>query len=221
MKRGQQDEADSGRHSFRSPEKIILGRITGVYGVKGWLKIFSYTDPMEAIVDYSTWFIRPERKSPGNRLKGKNAAAWKKVKLAAGKRHAKTVIAKLAHCDDRDEAQAYIGSEIAVEPEQLEKLKGKDEYYWHELTGLRVINQQGIELGVVKRLMETGANDVLVVAPEKSADADSTVTDNEGRDNESRDEESKERLIPWIMHQSIIAVDLQQGILKVDWDADF
>ncbi|MCG6938850.1 MAG: ribosome maturation factor RimM [Gammaproteobacteria bacterium] len=194
MKRGQQDE----NHHGRTSEKIILGRITGVYGVNGWLKIFSYADPMESIVDYSPWYIRPESRS-GSR----NTAPWEKVKLEAGKRHAKTVIAKLEHCNDRDEAQAYVGSEIAIEPAQLEQLKGKDEFYWHELTGLRVINQQGIELGVVKSLMETGANDVLVVA------------------EESTDTEASERLIPWIMHQSVIAVDLQQGILEVDWDPDF
>lgn len=205
MKRGQQDGPGSGRHSYGSTsEKIILGRITGIYGVKGWLKIFSYTDPMEAIVDYSTWYIRPESRKPGAGPTSKKAAPWKKVKLEAGRRHAKTVIAKLEQCNDRDSAQAYIGSEIAIDPEQLEKLNGKDEFYWHELTGLRVINQQGIELGVVKSLMETGANDVLVVASEESTDKD-----------------SKERLIPWIMYQSIIAVDLQQGILTVDWDPDF
>jgi 16S rRNA processing protein RimM len=205
MKQGQQDESNSGQHSSgRASEKIILGRITGVYGVKGWLKIFSYTDPMESIVDYNPWYIRPENRRPGNRPDSKSAVPWKKVILKAGKRHAKTVIAKLEHCNDRDEAQAYIGSEIAIEPEQLEQLRGKDEFYWHELTGLRVINQQGIELGVVKSLMETGANDVLVVASTESAD-----------------KAGKECLIPWIMHQSVIAVDLQQGIVEVDWDPDF
>jgi 16S rRNA processing protein RimM len=172
-------------------EKIVLGRITGVYGVKGWLKIFSYTDPMESIIDYSPWYIRPEnrKKSP-----------WTSVKLEAGKRHAKTVVVKLEHCNNRDEAMPYIGSEIAIESEQLEELKGKDEYYWRDLFGLRVINQQDIELGVVKSLMETGVNDVLVVFSER---------------------ENKERLIPWTMHNAIIAVDLEHGVIEVDWDPNF
>ncbi len=174
-----------------APEKIVLGRITGVYGVKGWVKVFSYTEPMEAIVDYSPWLIRAENR--------KNAP-WTKVKLKAGKRHAKTVVARLEHCNDRDEAMSYIGTEIAIELEQLEALKGKDEYYWRDLLGLRVVNQQGIELGVVKSLMETGANDVLVVFSEA---------------------ENKERLIPWVMHNAIIAVDLEKGTIEVDWDADF
>lgn len=186
MRRFQQDEAAS--------DKVILGRITGVYGVQGWLKVFSYTDPMESIVDYSPWYIRAANRSK---------SPWTEVKLSAGKRHAKTVVVKLENCNDRDQAMTYIGSEIAIEQEQLEALKGKNEYYWRDLFGLRVVNQQGIELGVVKTLMETGVNDVLVVVSENEA------------------AEKEERLIPWTMHNAIIAVDLEQGVIEVDWDPDF
>lgn len=202
MKPSQQDKQhndrrnNGGQNVAKDSEKIILGRIAGVYGVKGWFKVYSYTDPKESIVDYSPWYIRPANTSSGNRSR----APWTRVELKAGKRHAKTVIAKLEHCNDRDEALAYTGYEIAIEPEQLEQLRGENEYYWHELIGMRVINQQGIELGVVKSLMETGANDVLVVAKES---------------------DNKEHLVPWIMHQSIIAVDRQRGVLEVDWDPDF
>ncbi len=180
-------------------EKVIVGRITGVYGVKGWLKVFSYTDPMEAIVDYSPWYIRPDQQ---------NQAPWTQVKLKAGKRHAKTVVVKLEQCNDRDAAMAYVGTEIAIELEQLESLKEKNEYYWRDLIGLRVINQQNIELGVVTSLLETGANDVLVVASEIGSEEVSKV-------------ESRERLIPWTMNNAIIAVDQEQGVIRVDWDADF
>ena len=180
-------------------EKVIVGRITGVYGVKGWLKVFSYTDPMEAIVDYSPWYIRPDQQ---------NQAPWTRVKLKAGKRHAKTVVAKFEQCNDRDAAMAYVGTEIAIELEQLESLKEKNEYYWRDLIGLRVINQQNIELGVVTSLLETGANDVLVVASEIGSEEVSKV-------------ESRERLIPWTMNNAIIAVDQEQGVIRVDWDADF
>ena len=196
------DQQD-GQNDNGTSEKVILGRITGVYGVKGWLKIFSYTDPIESIVDYSPWYIRPENRS-GSSPDNRNRAPWKKVKLKAGKRHAKTVIAQLEHCENRDEAQVYIGSEIAIEENQLEQLRNKNEFYWRELIGLRVINQQEVELGVVKSLMETGANDVLVVASEEGTET-----------------EKKERLIPWTMQQAIIAVDLQQGVIEVDWDPDF
>jgi 16S rRNA processing protein RimM len=196
----QQDEQDKDQAS----EKIILGRITGVYGVKGWLKVFSYTEPMQAIVDYSPWYIRAVSRESEHRDK----RPWKEVKLEAGKRHAKTVIAKLEHCDDRDSAMSFVGTEIAIENRQLEELSGENEYYWRDLIGLRVINRQGIELGIVKSLMETGANDVLVVV--------SDIVPEEGTATET-----KERLIPWTLNNAIIAVDLETGIIQVDWDPDF
>ncbi len=189
MKDRVQDEAS---------EKVILGRISGVYGVERWLKVFSYTDPREAIVDFSPWFIRAENRSPGR----KNQASWTEVKLKSGKRHAKTVVVKLESCNDRDQAMAYVGTEIAVDLQQLEQLKQKDEFYWRDLIGLRVINQQDITLGAVKSLMETGANDVLVVVFEV-------------------DGKNVERLIPWTMDIAIIKVDMEQGVITVDWDADF
>ena len=186
----QQDEAS---------EKVILGRITGVYGVKGLVKVFSYTEPMEAIVDYNPWYIRAE---------GRQKAPWTRVQLKAGKRQAKTVVAKLEHCNDRDAAMAYIGTEIAIELEQLESLKEKNEYYWRDLIGLRVINQQNVELGVVKGLLETGANDVLVVASEIESAVGSKA-------------EVRERLIPWTMNNAIIAVDMVRKVIEVDWDPEF
>jgi len=154
---------------------------------------------MEAIVDYSPWYIRAE---------GQNQAPWTRVKLYAGKRHAKTVVAKLEHCNDRDAAMAYIGNEVAIKLEQLESLKDKNEYYWRDLIGLRVINQQNVELGVVKSLLETGANDVLVVVSEIESEQGSKV-------------EVRERLIPWTMHNAIIAVDMEEKVIEVDWDPEF
>jgi 16S rRNA processing protein RimM len=109
----------------------------------------------------------------------------------------------------------YIGSEIAIEQQQLEALQGKDEYYWRDLFGLRVVNLQGIELGVVETLMETGVNDVLVVVPEQE------VAEKEGTAMDGVKAEYKERLIPWTMDNAIIAVDLEQGVITVDWDPDF
>jgi len=191
---------DQEQQKSTNPEKIVLGRITGVYGLKGWLKVFSHTDPMESIVDFSPWYIRPEAGS----VKSRQSAPWTKVKLKAGKRHAKTVIVKLEHCNDCDQAQAYIGSEIAIEQSQLDELRDENEFYWRDLIGLRVINQQNVELGVVTKMMETGANDVLVVSSQEEHGA-----------------EKKEHLIPWTMQQAIIAVDLEQGVIEVDWDQNF
>lgn len=196
--------------SEKASQKIMMGRITGVYGVKGWVKVFSYADPMESIVDYNPWYIRPQSRKSVKSLSvrslpdNQKSSPWTKVKITAGKRHAKTVLAKFEHCNNRDEAQLYIGSEIAIEQNQLETLSDTDGYYWRDLLGLHVINQQDIELGVVTNILETGANDVLVVTAENVTEVG-----------------IKEHLIPWTMHLAIVAVDLEQGVVEVDWDADF
>lgn len=169
-------------------EKILVGKISGLHGVKGWVKVFSDTDPRDGITKYSTWFIQLPNADDGQ---------WRKIKLEAGRCQGKTVIAKLDGYDDRDESMQLVGARIAISPEQLKSLD-QDEYYWRELIGLRVVNQQDVELGVVERLFETGANDVLVVKTE-----------------------TQERLIPWTLGHAVLDVDLEQGVILVDWDEDF
>ena len=198
--------AESGqRADAEQDEYIVLGRITGVHGVQGWVKVYSWTDPMESIVDYSPWYIRPQVIGSGGIGPGVNNTAsgnvnWQKIKLKAGRKHGKTVIAKLEHCNDRDQALGYSGYEIAIRPEQLEALQHEDEYYWRDLIGLRVVNRQQEELGTVKNLMETGVNDVLVVYSEQ---------------------DQRERLIPWTPGHAIDSVDMKERVIVVDWDADF
>ncbi len=167
-------------------EKIVLGKINGLHGVKGWVKVFSNTDPIEGIVQYSHWFLQLP-----------NTSQWREIKLEGGRRQAKTVIAKLEGYDDRDDAMALVGATIAINVSQLANL-GKDEYYWRDLIGLRVVNQQDIELGVVESLFETGANDVLVVK-----------------------DEAQERLIPWTLGHAVLDVDIEQGVISVELDEDF
>jgi 16S rRNA processing protein RimM len=174
-------------------EKLIVGRISGVYGVKGWVKVYSDTDPREGITDYSPWYIK----------QGSSNKEWREVKVETGRRQAKTVIAKLEGVDDRDAAMQLSGALIAVMPGQLKEL-AQGEYYWRDLIGLRVINREGVVLGTVRRLMETGANDVLVVAA-GSADR----------------RKDREHLIPWTPGQAVLEVDLAQQLIRVDWDEDF
>mgnify|MGYP001025444820 CR=1 FL=1 len=192
----------------KQAEKIILGRISGVHGVQGWVKIYSWTDPMESIIDYSPWYIRPQvikpdadqGVGPDSGPGADNGAAWQKIKVKSGRKQGKTVVAKLEHCNDRDQAHALIGYEIAIEPGQLETLDDENEFYWRDLIGLRVVNHQQEGLGVVKDLMETGVNDVLVVYSE---------------------EDQRERLIPWTPGHAVESVDRDAKVIYVDWDADF
>ena len=169
-------------------EKIVVGKISGVHGVKGWVKVFSDTHPREGITEYSPWFLQ---------LPNVNSGQWLEIKVEAGRPQAKTVIAKLEGYGDRDEALKLVGARIAISSDQLKPLS-QDEYYWRDLIGLRVVNQQDIELGVVDRLFETGANDVLVVK-----------------------DETQERLVPWTLGHAVLEVDLEQGVIQVDWDEDF
>lgn len=128
---------------------VVVGKITSVYGVKGWVKIYSHTEPMENILSYSPWFLS---------LNGQ----YRQVKIDQGKRHGKGLIAKLAGCSDRDQAKQYCGTEIFVSETQLPDLEG-DEFYWHQLENLNVVTESNEVLGRVDYLIATGANDVLVV----------------------------------------------------------
>ena len=132
---------------------ISMGRIDGLYGVKGWIKIRSHTEPRENIVRYTPWYL-------------KQADQWTPVEITAGRRHGKTVVAHLEGVDDRDQAATTLGMEIAVRRDQLPPPKN-GEYYWVDLEGMRVVTQAGQELGQISHLFETGANDVMVIRGDK------------------------------------------------------
>ena len=201
-------------------EKLqVLGKITGFYGVKGWVKLFSYTDPRENIVQYSSLKIKLKRQDKKQHNKstspliiahdsnpsGRNQEQWQDIKLDSGKAHGKGVVAHFSGYDTREAAAILIGSELAVYRSDF-KTTAKDEYYWADLVGLNVVNLEGIALGRVSRLMETAANDVLVI---KSAQHEN--------DANSIDE----ILIPFAMQHYVKRVDLQAGIIEVDWQSDW
>jgi 16S rRNA processing protein RimM len=131
---------------------VTLGRISGLHGVQGWLKIFSDTRPRENILNYSPWYLQ-------------RGQVWEKWLPEKGRRQGKLVVAKLQGCNDRESARELMDSAIAVHRSQLPT--SKDEYYWADLEGLQVVTVKGIELGRVSHLFETGANDVLVVRGER------------------------------------------------------
>lgn len=164
-------------------ERIILGKVAGVYGVRGWVKIFSETQPKENIFSYSPWQIK---------LNGQ----WQSVKVVEGKPHGKGLVAHLESYDDRELARQLTGAEIAIDKSQLLDAD-EGEYYWADMIGLKVVTLDGQGLGQVDHLFETGANDVVVVKGER------------------------ERLIPFVQGQYIIEIDLEAGVMRVDWDSEF
>lgn len=137
-----------------APSDLIeVGRISGVYGLQGWVKVYSYTEPRENILAYSHWHVH-------------TGGQWRPMEVAEGRGHGKGVIARLAGCEDCDAASLLVGAEIAVTRKQLPPA-GSGEYYWVDLEGLRVVTLSGIELGTVDHLFETGSNDVMVVKGER------------------------------------------------------
>lgn len=166
--------------------RVIMGKLTSPYGVKGWLKVFSHTSPMEGILDYTHWSVE------------KNGTV-KRYKVLQGRRQGKGLVAQLEGVSDRDAAEALSDATILLAKEELPSLE-EDEFYWHQLEGLKVVTLDGVVLGQVDHLFETGANDVLVV-----------------RGGEG----GKEHLLPYLPDQVIQRIDLDAQEMVVDWDPEF
>lgn len=159
---------------------LVVGKIGSTYGIKGWIKILSYTEEIENILKYQPWYIEDQQ-------------GWKSIDIEQTKMHGNGIIVKFKGYDTPENARMLSGKKIAVLQDQLPALK-KNEYYWNELQGLTVLDQHGENLGKVIYLMATGSNDVLVVKG------------------------SKEHAIPYIWHDVIQEIDLQKGIIYVDWE---
>lgn len=169
-------------------DPVIVGRITTVHGIKGWVKVHSFTQPEGNIVGYQPWWL-------------KTTDGWQLIEIDQHRDTAKGMMVHLVGVDDRDKARQYCQRDIAVERTNLPALES-GEYYWHQLQGLTVVTTEGVRLGQVSSMMETGANDVLVV----QGDADSL--------------DQQERLIPYV-EQFVLGIDLDAREIKVDWDPDF
>ncbi len=128
---------------------VVVGKFGAVYGIKGWLKVHSYTDETESIFDYQPLLIKQK-----GRLQEVQVTDWR--------RHNKGLVAKLEGFDLREDAQSLVGIEILVNDELLPELDS-DEFYWRDLMGCKVTTSKGYDLGTVDDIMETGSNDVLVV----------------------------------------------------------
>jgi len=171
---------------------VNVGRITAVFGIKGWVKVHSYTEPQENLFEYHPWFL-------------KTAHGIKQVEIDDARPHGDAFVAHIVGVDDRNLAIEYTAVDIAIERDQLADLDS-GEYYWDQLHGLSVYTQFNGErqrFGVVSKLFETGANDVLVV----QGDALSI--------------DQRERLVPYVPGQFVLSVDLDAGEILVDWDPEF
>jgi 16S rRNA processing protein RimM len=132
-----------------SEKFVLLGKVVGVHGVRGELKLESYTEPRTQIFHYRPWRMR-------------SAAGETVIEGGRGRAQGKGIVAELTGVTDRDAAMALVGTEIWVARSALPKAK-PGEYYWCDLEGVEVVTLEGRSLGTVSHLVATGANDVLVV----------------------------------------------------------
>ena len=144
--------------------------------------MYSYTEPREAVLNYDRWLLSSQD-------------GWQEATVAEGQRHGKTVIVRIDGYDDRDQAAGLVGTEIGIPRDELPETD-VDQYYWSDLEGLSVVHRDGTELGKVSHLLETGANDVMVVKGET------------------------ERLIPFVLDKVVLGVDLAKREIRVDWEWD-
>jgi 16S rRNA processing protein RimM len=162
---------------------VVVGRVAGLYGVKGWFKVISYTEPRRNILDYQPWHLE-------------QAGVIEPAGSVTGQIKGKSLVAHLAGIEDRDAAAGLVGATILVNRDLFVQTE-KDEYYWRDLEGLQVVNVEGVSLGVVESLLETGANDVLIVQGERR------------------------RLIPFVVDDIVKRVDLDAAKIIVDWEPEF
>ena len=168
---------------------VVIGRVQGAFGVQGWIRLISYTDPAANLLEYSPWLLQ-------------EGDSWRQLKVIAKRAQSNGFVAQVADVADRDVAASLRGRLIAVAQEVLPRA-GNDEFYWRDLVGLAVKNTRGEHLGEVVEVMATGANDVLVVALDTDANAQLA-------------EGVTQELIPF-HRQFVTEVDLAGGTLTVEW----
>ena len=160
-----------------------MGRISAPFGVRGWVKVQPLTAQARSLLDYPVWWVERD-------------GGWECHEVVAAKvQTAHAVVAQLAGCEDRNAAAAFRGRSIAVPRSELPQTKA-DEHYWADLIGLMVVNGKAQNLGRITGILQTGANDVLVVEGER------------------------ERMIPFIAGV-IREVDVPAGAVRVEWEADY
>ncbi len=177
-----------------------MGRISAPFGIKGWIRVQPFTETASSLTNYSTWWLG-------------NADNWREIEVEQSQAQGADVVAKLAGCDDRDVAAGLKGQQVAI-PREAFPLAGKGEFYWADLVGLSVKNTEGLDFGVVTSMIETGANDVMVVRQAVQQVVQQSAVDGE------KVPEERERLIPFIA-DVVKRVDIAAGVIEVEWGADY
>lgn len=164
--------------------RILVGRIHGAFGVRGEIKLESFTDPPGNLLRYQPWILRDAQ------------GREREISGVRGRAGGKGLVVTLLGVEDRDAAEALRGAELYIARDALPPPK-PGEFYWVDLEGLRVVNLEGIDFGVIDHVFSNGANDVIAVRGER------------------------ERMIPFARPDYVKSVDFDNGLVTVDWDAEF
>lgn len=180
---------------MEAQDLVTVGEITSVHGIKGWVKIYSFTDPKANIFAYGPWYLQALHQE----------GVFTELEIDQHRPQGQGLVAHLKGVDDREQAREYCRREILIPRQRIPALP-EGEYYWYQLQGVAVYSSYSGSpqlLGRVSKMMETGANDVMVLAPcEGSID-------------------EKERLVPFVPAQYQTQVSLEDGKVTLDWDPEF
>jgi 16S rRNA processing protein RimM len=175
-------------------DAIEVGRIADAWGIKGWFKVFPYSANPEALFSSKLWFLLPSDRG----VQAFTGAA--KLSLKEAKNHSDSVVASVVGVDERNAAEALRGCRIFISRSTF-PAAAKDEYYWVDLIGLDVLNREGVHLGIVRELLSTGPQTVLVI-------------------EYTEDDKPQERMIPFVSVY-IDDVNIAERRIRVDWQADY
>jgi len=162
---------------------VVVGKIGKPQGIQGLVRINSFTDPRENILSFPEWTLE---------LDGKHISA-KRIEEKVTPQY---IAAKIEGFETREDVVNLTHAQVLIPKSDLKEL-GPDEYYWHELEGMKVLHESGVDMGVIDHIISTGANDVLVVIGEKK------------------------RLIPYLLDEVILEISKTRGEMTVRWDLDF
>ncbi len=171
---------------MQSDDFITVGKVNGFHGVKGYVKVFSETRPRGAILQYQRLYLK----------KGRNGE-WREVVVADGREQSKNIVLRFDGYESRNDAELLLGAELAITRQMLPPLD-QDNFYWVDLLKMEVYNEEGEYLGVIDDILETGANDVLVIRNPKI---------------------EHPYLIPYGLNQTVTKVDLENRMMHVIWDS--
>ena len=182
------------------PDAIEVGRIADAWGIKGWFKVIPYSASPEALFSSKRWFLLPPEKRAGVVAKEPLFNGTQQIKIRIAKEHSDGVVAQADGVDDRNTAELLKSCRIFIGRSSFPSA-AKDEYYWVDLIGCAVVNREGVALGVVKDLMATGPQAVIVAEREVEGKA-------------------VETLIPFV-DAYVDSVSLSDKRITVDWQLDY